>query len=410
MASGRTRGHGARGDSHRERRAPAPQHANRHAAAVEHAEAQERVTPAITSSRDRDRERDPPHSTMAEAQSLLSGRAASKDSQAFLTMPSLATFSNNSSELDMDVVVLAFAQWVSEMKTRQNNANHQMQAEMSVIRNAITSNSTELEDFKRNSAATQRRMQNEMYEIRESLGTVFMEITTAVRNNANIDQETRAKIQGLNEQAVRNETAFAQLADAADQSQTKLRNAVQEMQLSSERMRDELVSLTRFNESMETSLSDRYNRIAVDMDQVGNDLHVQLERRKDHLKKMLNDVMLIGESLHNLVADIGDQKRSTFEVQNKLQSNLYVLDQILVPSAEDTSRGRSFRVAGAAASDLLPHPQAAPQARALTPTPVRPLSPQRDIARTAAVIAGSLPAGAMAVSASMRPMQSVIYR
>jgi uncharacterized protein YdeI (BOF family) len=303
----------------------------------------------------------------------------------------------------MDVVVLAFAQWVSEMKTRQNNANHQMQAEMSVIRNAISSNSSELEDFKRNSAATQRRMQNEMYEIRESLGTVFMEITTAVRNNANIDQETRAKIQGLNEQAVRNETAFAQLADAADQSQTKLRNAVQEMQLSSERMRDELVSLTRFNESMETSVSDRYNRIAVDMDQVGNDLHVQLERRKDHLKKMLNDVMLIGESLHNLVADIGDQKRSTFEVQNKLQSNLYVLDQILGPNEE--VRGRTFRVAGASAGDF--HAQA----RALTPTPVRPLSPQREIARTAAVIAGSsLPAGSMAVSASMRPMQSIYYR
>jgi len=334
---------------------------------------------------------------------MPSGRA-SKDSQIF-TVPSLTAISNNSSELDMDVVVLAFAQWVSEMKTRQSNANHQMQAEMSVIRNAITSNSSDLEDFKRNSAATQRRMQNEMYEIRESLGTVFMEITTAVRNNANIDQETRSKIQGLNEQAVRNDTAFAQLADAADQSQTKLRNAVQEMQLSSERMRDELVSLTRFNETMETSLSDRYNRISVDVDQVANDLHVQLERRKDHLKKMLNDVMLIGESLHNLVADIGDQKRSTFEVQNKLQSNLYVLDQILGPPVEEATRGRSFRVVGAAAGELLPHAQV----RAMTPTPVRPLSPQRDIARTAAVFAGSLPAG-MAGLASMQPMQRVIYR
>merc|ERR1719247_3088743 len=152
------------------------------------------------------------------------------------------------SQLNLDVTVLAFAQWVSEMKARQASSHHQMQAEMSIIRNAITSNNTELGDFKRHSAAIQQQMQSETNEIRESLGTVFQEITTAVRNNASADQEIRLKITSLNEQAVRNETAFAQLADAADQSQSKLRKAVEEMQNSSERMREELVSLTRFND------------------------------------------------------------------------------------------------------------------------------------------------------------------
>jgi len=296
-------------------------------------------------------------------------------------------------QLDLDVTVLAFAQWVSEMKSRQSNSHHQMQAEMSIIRNAITSNNTELGDFKRHSAAIQQQMQSEINEIRESLSTVFMEITTAVRNNASIDQDTQLKIQSLNETAVRNETAFAQLADAADQSQSKLRTAVQEMQNSSERMRDELSSLTRFNEGLENSISDRYNRIAVDMDQVGNDLHSQLERRKDHLKKMVNDVMLIGESLHNLVADFGDQKRSTFDVQNKLQSNLYVLDQILRP-AEDPNRGRT---ADAGMSQA-----------------VRALTPVRAVEGgllPAGMVQNTLPAGAMAVSASMRPVQQqIIYR
>merc|ERR1719440_1395200 len=87
-----------------------------------------------------------------------------------------------------------------------------------------------------------------------------------------------------------------------------------------------------------------FSSFKLHMDQVGNDLHVQLERRKDHLKKMVNDVMVIGESLHNLVADFGDQKRTTFDVQNKLQSNLYVLDQILRPG-EDPARGRTIRAA-----------------------------------------------------------------
>merc|ERR1719436_1490302 len=157
------------------------------------------------------------------------------------------------SQLDLDVTVLAFAQWVSEMKVRQHNSQNQMQAEMSMIRNAISSNHTDLSEFKRHGAAIQQQMQSEINEIRESLSNVFMEITAAVRNNAAADQDIKLKIQSLNEQAVRNETAFAQLADAADQSQSKLRSAVTEMQLSSERLRDELGSLTRGVENLEAT-------------------------------------------------------------------------------------------------------------------------------------------------------------
>jgi hypothetical protein len=297
-------------------------------------------------------------------------------------------------QLDLDVTVLAFAQWVSEMKTRQASSHHQMQAEMSIIRNAITSNNTEMGDFKRHGAAVQQHMQSEINEIRESLGTVFMEITTAVRNNASADQEIRLKIMSLNELAVRNETTFAQLADAADQSQSKLRKAVEEMQNSSERMREELVSLSRFNEKLETESNDRCTRIAADLDQAGNDLHVQLERRKEHLKKMVNDVMLISESLHNLVADIGEQKRTTFDVQNKLQSNLYVLDQILRPEATYSQelRGRPLRVS----SDGIPQTQVA-----RSPTPLRQDLP-------VGMMSGSYQASPM-VAGSARPVQTVVY-
>merc|ERR1719313_301167 len=229
--------------------------------------------------------------------------------------------------LDLDVTVLAFAQWVSELKTRQHNSQHQMQAEMSLIGMAITTNNTDLVDFKRHSAAIQQQMHAEISEIRESLSNVFMEITSAVRNNSAADQDIKLKIQSLNEQAVRNETAFAQLADAADQSQQKLRNAVQDMQSSSERMREELSTLNRATETLETTCSERTERITMSIDQLAQDQHMQLEHRKEHLRKMVNDVMMIGENLQNLVAELGEQKKATSAVQSKLQSSLFVLDQ-----------------------------------------------------------------------------------
>merc|ERR1712216_1114972 len=172
-----------------------------------------------------------------------------------------------------------------------------------------------------------------MGEIRESLSNVFMEITAAVRNNAAADQDIKLKIQSLNEQAVRNETSFAQLADAADQSQTKLRNAVQEIQLSSERMRDEIGTLSRQSESLETSVNERADRLSGDLDGFAGDMRQQLERRKEHLKKMVNDVMLIGESLQGLLGDFGMQKKHAGDAHGKLQSDLDTLGQ-------DTTRNR----------------------------------------------------------------------
>jgi septal ring factor EnvC (AmiA/AmiB activator) len=231
------------------------------------------------------------------------------------------------SALDLDVTVLAFAQWVSEMKSKQHHSQNQMQAEMSIIRNSITSNNTELADFKRHSAAIQQQMQSETNEIRESLSNVFMEITNAVRNNAAADQDIKLKIQSLNEQAVRNETQFAQLADAADQSQSKLRSAVKEMQHNSERMRDELVALNRHMENLETTITDRSENTNHEVEQLSQDMKVQLERRREQLKKMVNDVCGISNSLTSWMSDFSEQKKGASEIQNKIQSSLYVLDQ-----------------------------------------------------------------------------------
>ncbi|CAE7565375.1 unnamed protein product [Symbiodinium pilosum] len=216
--------------------------------------------------------------------------------QAAPVMPPPASMSAENM-LDVDVTVLAFAQWVMELKSKSSNSQKSLQIELNTIKNAINGNHSDLADFKRHGAAIQQQMQSEINEIRESLSSVFMEITAAVRNNAAADQDLKMKIQMLNEQAVRNETAFAQLADAADQSQSKLRAAAQEMQQFSERMREDLASLNQKTESLQGTVMDRSDQLRSETDQLSQDLRTQLEKRKVQLQKMVQDVVNIGESL-----------------------------------------------------------------------------------------------------------------
>eukprot|EP00931_Biecheleriopsis_adriatica_P120142 TRINITY_DN95276_c0_g1_i1.p1 TRINITY_DN95276_c0_g1~~TRINITY_DN95276_c0_g1_i1.p1 ORF type:complete len:339 (+),score=84.66 TRINITY_DN95276_c0_g1_i1:59-1075(+) len=251
----------------------------------------------------------------------LSAAAAAASQVAPMSQPGIEA------NLDMDVTVLAFAQWVTEMKNKQSNSQKSLQVELNTIKNAINGNHNDLSDFKRHGAAIQQQMQAEINEIRESLSAVFQEITAAVRNNTAADQDLKMKIQSLNEQAVRNETAFAQLADAADQSQSKLRSAVQDMQQSSELMRDDLASLNRQTESLQTTVHDRSERLQSDMDLLTQDLRTQLEKRKAQLQKMVHDVVNIGESLQGLVTDFGSQKKDAGNTQGRLQSSLFSIDQ-----------------------------------------------------------------------------------
>lgn len=243
----------------------------------------------------------------------------------------------------LDVTVLAFAQWVSELRQRQHNAQHVMHSEMSLIRNAISSNNQDLGDFKRHSAQIQQHMQREISEIRDSLSSVFMEITTAVRNNAAADQDIKMKIQGLNEQVVRNDTAFAQLSDAADQSQTKLRTAVTDMQQTGDRMREELAALNRYSEQMDYSAAEKFEYLMQQIERLHKDQEMHLESRKEHSRAMLVDANTIDSCLQTLVQDFDNMKKTTNESYSKLQSSVSALESREMQSESmRQQQGRSF--------------------------------------------------------------------
>merc|ERR1719456_1299935 len=79
---------------------------------------------------------------------------------------------------DLDVTVLAFAQWLSEMRANSKTSLQQMLAEMGIIRNGITSNNTDLTEFKRNTATVQQQMQSQISDLRDKLTDAYTVLPT----------------------------------------------------------------------------------------------------------------------------------------------------------------------------------------------------------------------------------------
>lgn len=101
---------------------------------------------------------------------------------------------------DLDVTVLAFAQWLSEMRSRSNHSLNQMLAEMGIIRNGITSNNTDLTEFKRNTATVQQQMQSQISDLRDKLTDAYTEIANMKKTKSQFEQEVHAEYQSLLEQ------------------------------------------------------------------------------------------------------------------------------------------------------------------------------------------------------------------
>merc|ERR1719230_2068334 len=71
---------------------------------------------------------------------------------------------------------------------------------MGIIRNGITTNNTDLTEFKRNTATVQQQMQSQITDIRDKLTDAYTEIANMKKTKSQFEQEIHAEYQSLSEQ------------------------------------------------------------------------------------------------------------------------------------------------------------------------------------------------------------------
>lgn len=112
----------------------------------------------------------------------------------------LGAYIPTSGKDDLDVTVLAFAQWLSDMRSRSNASLQQMLAEMGMIRNGITQNNSDLTEFKRNTATVQQQMQSQICDLRDKLTDAYTEIANMKKSKGHFEQELAANYHSLGDQ------------------------------------------------------------------------------------------------------------------------------------------------------------------------------------------------------------------
>eukprot|EP00930_Biecheleria_cincta_P008211 TRINITY_DN10960_c0_g1_i1.p1 TRINITY_DN10960_c0_g1~~TRINITY_DN10960_c0_g1_i1.p1 ORF type:complete len:363 (+),score=86.41 TRINITY_DN10960_c0_g1_i1:67-1089(+) len=267
------------------------------------------------------------------------------------------------SSQDLDVTVLAFAQWLSEMKGRSNASLQQMLAEMGIIRNGITSNNTDLTEFKRNTATVQQQMQSQISDLRDKLTEAYTEIANMKKTKSQFEQEVHAESQSLSEQLQFKTLELETLKKAYAQTHQQLQQQIIQLQTEVNELRMRGDDASRQNHlTMEQSVS-KVSEVEMASQYASNEVK---RLRGDHdaaIANLAENMNRWNETLRDLSKEFHDFQKVMNVNQQRLQSGIWEVQGKAGIQATTDSANRleaavsspSRQAAGHGATIAVPH-------------------------------------------------------
>lgn len=252
-------------------------------------------------------------------------------------MPSVGRLPNPQ---DLDVTVLAFAQWLSEMRARSNASLQQMLAEMGIIRNGITSNNTDLTEFKRNTATVQQQMQSQISDLRDKLTDAYTEIANMKKTKSQFEQEIHAEYQSLSEQLQFKTLELETLKKAYAHTHQQLQQQI--IQLQSEVNEQRMKGDEAYRQSHITN-EQQINKVS-EVEMAAQYANNELKRlRSDHDQAIANlaeNMNRWNDTLRDLSKEFHDFQKVMNVNQQRLQSSLWDVQgtQTRPSAASDSAR------------------------------------------------------------------------
>merc|ERR1719387_1295784 len=228
---------------------------------------------------------------------------------------------------EADATMQAFGQYLSEMKARSSSSLAQMMAEMGIIRDGITSNSTDLTEFKRHSISIQQQMQSQLTDLREKLTSAFGEITALVKQKTATDQELMSEINSLQQQLSMKSAELEALKKSYSSTHQQLQNNLIQIQSQLQTTSSDIQTAKKLAQTVQEGAQAKMSEVEQALLRLRQTLESTGREGNSHALLIQEDIGKIHEALTALSADFFDHKRLTLQVQNKLTSQVSLLEE-----------------------------------------------------------------------------------
>jgi predicted nucleic acid-binding Zn-ribbon protein len=238
---------------------------------------------------------------------------------------------------DVDVTVMAYAQWLSEMKQRSTSMQYQQQAELDLMRDAINANNGELIDFKRHSSTIQQQLQGQVSELREKVSDLFSEMQNVSRQRAELDARSSNEVGGIREELSARQSEIDAVRRSLSEQISQLASAVSQVDSKIQCTDTEVGNMRKALGSSHEQTIGKFGEMDKAMSlfhQSVNGIRTELQETKQDWKRGQD---LLGQAISTLSQDLADFQKHASTVMNKLQSDVYLL--------EETGRDERERIA-----------------------------------------------------------------
>ncbi|CAE7218312.1 Ctsb [Symbiodinium microadriaticum] len=321
------------------------------------------------------------------------------------------------SHADVDATMNAFSQWLSEMKARSNGSLQAMMAEMSVIRDGITSNSADLTEYKRHSISVQQQMQSQLTDLREKLTSAFTEITSLVKQKAATDQELLSEIHALGRQLSMKTAELEALKKSYSATHQQLQHSLVQLQGQLQSTSSEIVTSKRQVQATQDTVTHKMKEVEQLMVKLRDQVDSGGREGNATALAVQEDIAKLHEALTGLSGDFFEHKRLTQQVQSKLLNQVAALEDGRQRSASLLPQDGDYVVSASAKGLRAAHAEAegVPSARrwnqglaalcqtlSSAPLPELPAQPGRHLRRSALGRRGRGLSGAAATGSRQR--------
>jgi len=226
---------------------------------------------------------------------------------------------------DVDVTVMAYAQWLSEMKQQATNARYQQQAELDLMRDAINANNGELVDFKRHSSQVVQQLQGQVTELRAKLSDAFAELAQQSRLRTETEQRTSKVIEGL--QQVLNTRQMD--IDSNRRTWTEqIERLSSDVDLKLQSLDGEVGNIKKALGSSQEQTIIKFGEVDKAMSIFHGNIQGTRQELTDTREDWKKSQDLLGQAISTLSQDLADFQKHASTVMNKLQSDAYHFEEL----------------------------------------------------------------------------------
>jgi len=190
---------------------------------------------------------------------------------------------------DLDVPVLGFARYLSELRTRNNSLVQQCFTEMETIRNGMSTQNADLLEFKRSTATVQQQMQSQMAGLKNTLTDAYSDIHKMMKTSDHqqaktLELETFKSASSHSHQQLQRH--MAQLEAEVNNLRLKNDDASRLSHISTEQN----VRVVSDAEAVTQQTNSELKKLKLDHDKAISDLQNDVSRWNDALRELSKEI------------------------------------------------------------------------------------------------------------------------